>query len=65
MCVCVRVWLIPSLCILELWLEWLQDELPLVSVPEASMELRQVFERATEDYLCECVRMHRPCFFYT
>ena len=44
---------------LELWLEWLKDELPLASVPEASMELRQLFERATEDYLCECRSVHR------
>ena len=36
-----------------LWLEWIRDEMPLVSLPEAAMELRQVFERATEDYLCE------------
>ena len=44
---------------LELWLEWLKDELPLASVPEASMELRQLFERATEDYLCECRSVNR------
>jgi hypothetical protein len=34
-----------------MWLEWIRDELPLVSIPEASLELRQLFERATEDYL--------------
>ena len=41
-------------CTLEMWLEWIRDELPLVSIPEASTELRQLFERATKDYLCEC-----------
>ena len=35
-----------------MWLGWIRDELPLVSIPEASLELRQLFERATEDYLC-------------
>ncbi|CAI8052397.1 RIB43A-like with coiled-coils protein 2, partial [Geodia barretti] len=34
-----------------MWLGWIRDELPLVSIPEASLELRQLFERATEDYL--------------
>ena len=53
-CACVRACVYTSeKLILELWLEWLRDELPLVSVPEAGMELRQLFERATEDYLCE------------
>ena len=37
---------------LGMWLEWIRDELPLVSIPEASVELRQLFERATKDYLC-------------
>ena len=37
----------------ELWLEWVEDELPLVStsIPEALQDLRELFERAVEDYL--------------
>ena len=50
MCVCVCQ--VVSNYAIELWLGWLQDELPLVTVPEASVELRQLFERATADYLC-------------
>ena len=34
------------LCV-DLWLQWVRDELPLVSVPEAGLELRQLFERAS------------------
>ena len=49
--VCVCAWYVVFV-VLELWLEWIQDEMPLVSIPEASMELRQLFDRATEDYLC-------------
>ena len=50
-CVCVcDIYVV--FVVLELWLEWIQDEMPLVSIPEASMELRQLFDRATEDYLC-------------
>ena len=55
MCVCVCVCVCDIyvvFVVLELWLEWIQDEMPLVSIPEASMELRQLFDRATEDYLC-------------
>jgi len=39
----------------ELWLEWLGDELPLASLPEASAELRALFEQAVGDYLCTSV----------
>ena len=37
---------------LELWMEWLGDELPLASLPEAIVELRVLFEKAVGDYLC-------------
>ena len=37
---------------LELWMEWLGDELPLASLPEAIVELRVLFEKAIGDYLC-------------
>ncbi|KAL5475045.1 hypothetical protein EMCRGX_G027093 [Ephydatia muelleri] len=37
----------------ELWLEWVEDELPLVSasIPETLKDMRELFERAVEDYL--------------
>lgn len=47
----------------ELWLEWVEDELPLVStsIPEALQDLRELFERAVEDYLCEwTISTHPP-----
>ena len=49
----------------ELWLEWVEDELPLVStsIPEALQDLRELFERAVEDYLCEwTISTHPPHF---
>ena len=33
-------------------MEWLGDELPLASLPEAIVELRVLFEKAVGDYLC-------------
>ena len=37
----------------ELWLQWIGDELPLCSIPEAAMEMKELFETAVKDYLCE------------
>ncbi len=39
----------------ELWLQWIRDELPLCSLPEAALQLRILFETAVEDYLCKYV----------
>ena len=49
----------------ELWLQWIGDELPLCSIPEAAMEMGQLFETAVKDYLCEhIIRLHLN-FYYT
>ena len=37
----------------EIWLQWVRDELPLCSLPEAALQLRLLFETAVDDYLCE------------
>lgn len=40
----------------ELWLEWVEDELPLaasLSLTGALQDLRELFERSVEDYMCE------------
>ena len=38
----------------ELWLEWINDEIPLTGLfPESVLELRVLFESAVEDYLCK------------
>jgi hypothetical protein len=44
-----------TLCISfpELWLQWIGDELPLCSIPEAALEMKKLFETAVKDYLCE------------
>ena len=38
---------------IEIWLEWLKDESTLITIPSAAQELKQLFERAVEDYLCK------------
>ncbi len=38
--------------VIGLWLEWIHDELPLASVPEALEDLKSLFAKAVEDYLC-------------
>ena len=38
---------------LELWLEWLQDEMGLVSDESSREEVTKLFEKSVEDYLCE------------
>ena len=40
---------------LELWLEWLSDEILLCETFPEKMEMRLLFEAATEDYLCKKV----------
>ena len=38
----------------DLWLEWLNDELPLTGlIAESALEMRLLFESATKDYLCK------------
>ena len=39
----------------ELWLQWIGDELPLCSIPEAALEMRELFETAVKDYLCKYI----------
>ena len=41
------------ICYLELWLQWISDELPLCSIPEAALEMKELFETAVKDYLCK------------
>lgn len=38
---------------LDLWLQWLADESMLVSIPAAALELKGLYEKAVEDYLCK------------
>ena len=44
-------------------MEWLRDELPLASLPEGIEELKELFDRAVGDYLCEYgwIDTHRFC----
>ena len=39
--------------IIGLWLEWIQDELPLASVPNGLQEIQSLFDQAVEDYMCK------------
>ena len=43
---------------LDLWLQWLKDESLLVSIPAAALELKDLYEKAVEDYLCEQFYSH-------
>ena len=40
-------------CILDLWLEWIQDEIPLACIPEQKKNIVSLFERAVQDYQCK------------
>ena len=50
---CIHTYYPLLCCILEHWLSWLQDEIPLASVEEACLNLRKLFDRAVDDYLCK------------
>ena len=41
--------------ILELWLEWLKDEMPLECIPEQREKLISLFDRAVKDYQCKSI----------
>ena len=43
---------------LDLWLQWISDELPLCSIPEAALEMRELFEVAVKDYLCKYAHLN-------
>ena len=40
---------------LELWLEWLKDEIPLACIPEQREKVTALFERAVKDYQCKFI----------
>lgn len=39
--------------LLELWLEWLRDEIPLATDESERKHVYDLFERAVKDYLCK------------
>ena len=43
--------------ILELWLEWFQDELPLAVIPEHKDYLIAKFEDSVMDYACMLLKI--------
>ena len=48
---------------LELWLEWLKDEIPLACIPEQREKVTALFERAVKDYQCKVIynSTYLPC----
>ena len=48
---------------LELWLEWLKDEIPLACIPEQREKVAALFERAVKDYQCKFIynSTYLPC----
>ena len=56
-----------SICLfalLELWSEWLKDEMPLACIPEHKEKVMTLFERAVTDYQCKykCYWCWLVCF---
>ena len=41
------------LIFLELWLNWLQDEIKLLGEKDSKDDVSKLFERAVGDYICE------------
>ena len=39
---------------IEIWLEWIQDEMPLACITEHKAYIRDLFEKAVNDYQCGC-----------
>ena len=37
---------------IEIWLEWIQDEMPLACITEHKTYVRDLFEKAVGDYQC-------------
>ena len=50
------------LLILELWLEWLRDEIPLATDEKERKHVYDLFERAVKDYLCKFIWKHLSKF---
>ena len=49
---------------LELWLEWLKDEIPLACIQEQREKVIALFERAVKDYQCKSIiynSTYLPC----
>lgn len=59
-----------SLAVLELWSEWLKDEMPLACIPEHKEKVITLFERAVKDYQCKyciaycCIIILTQIFIY-
>ena len=43
--------LAPPPLTIELWLQWLRDELMLTGIDEALKDIRALFEKAVKDYM--------------
>jgi hypothetical protein len=43
----------------KLWLEWIRDEINLMSTSEDRTRITELFERAVKDYLCKFRNVHK------
>lgn len=39
----------------EIWLDWLKDEISLTEEESCREKVYELFEKATKDYICECI----------
>jgi hypothetical protein len=51
------------LCVSELWLSWLQDEISLAASDVERSAVVELFERAVQDYLCKQFFYYYVVFF--
>jgi hypothetical protein len=47
------LYILKFVCISELWLSWLQDEINIAASDAERSAIVELFERAVQDYLCE------------
>ena len=44
-------------------MQWIQDEIPLASIPSALEDVKSLFDRAVEDYLCKATNVLIVCMY--